>query len=255
VARLSEKVAVVTGGANGIGLETGALFAAEGAKVLLVDIDEPALERAVASIDGDRVSYTVADVTQPEQVEQYCRTAVERYGGIDLFVNNAGIEGRISPITDYPLEIFDRVMAVNIRGVWLGLKYIIPEMKKRGGGSIIITSSMGGVTGTPGTSAYGASKHAVIGIMRSAALECAPLGIRVNTINPGFVDTRMMRSLEEQRLPDEPEKARQNNIARVPLQRYATPKEIAQLMLFLASDESSYCTGSVYMVDGGMTLR
>ncbi|MGD8242801.1 MAG: SDR family oxidoreductase [Desulfobacterales bacterium] len=255
MARLAEKIAIVTGGAGGIGLATSTLFVQEGAKVLLVDLDEQALQEAVAAIGGDAVSYAVADVTQPEQVQNYTRTAVERYGGIDVFINNAGIGGEFKPITDYTIETFDRVMAVNVRGVWLGLKYVIPEMQKRGGGSIVITSSIAGVGGGPGFSAYVASKHAVIGIMRSAAAECAPMGIRVNTVNPGFTETRMMHSLEEQISPGEAEEGKRDFLQRVPLKRYATPQEIAQPMLFLASDESSYCTGSVYMVDGGVTKR
>jgi NAD(P)-dependent dehydrogenase (short-subunit alcohol dehydrogenase family) len=255
MARLAKKVAVVTGGAGGIGLATSVLFAQEGAKVLLVDLNEQALQEAVAAIDSDAVSYVVADVTQPEQVQQYVETAVARYGGIDIFINNAGIEGEVNAITDYSIETFDKVIAVNVRGVWLGLKYVIPEMQKRGGGSIVITSSIAGVSGGSGISPYIASKHAVVGIMRSAAAECAPMGIRVNTINPGVTETRMMRSLEEQIMPDEPEKAKQGFVQGVGLQRYATPQEIAQMMLFLAGDESSYCTGSIYMIDGGMTKR
>jgi NAD(P)-dependent dehydrogenase (short-subunit alcohol dehydrogenase family) len=252
--RLAGKVAIVTGGAGGIGQAAGALFAAEGAHVLLVDLDEKSLQQAVVAIDSAHISYTVADVTQPNQVEHYVRTAVERYGGIDVFLNNAGIEGEVKLIPEYSLETFDKVMAVNVRGAWLGLKYVIPEMHKRGGGSIIITSSIAGITGMPGVSAYVMSKHAVVGMMRSAARECAPLNIRVNTINPGMTETRMMRSLEQQSRPDAPEEAKRNTLSGIPLQRYADPKEIARLMLFLASDESSYCTGSVYMVDGGVTM-
>jgi len=252
MARLVEKTAIITGAAGGIGLATSTLFAQEGAKVLLVDINEQALQEAVAAIGSDAVSYAVADVTQPEQVQAYVRTAVDRYGGIDVFINNAGIEGEVKPITAYSIEVFDKVIAVNVRGVWLGLKYVIPEMQKRGGGSIVITSSIAGVGGHPGVSAYTASKHAAIGLMRSAAAECAPMGIRVNTINPGFTETRMMSSLEEQITPGEPDKTKQGLLQRIGLQRYATPKEIAQTMLFLASDESSYCTGSVYIVDGGV---
>jgi NAD(P)-dependent dehydrogenase (short-subunit alcohol dehydrogenase family) len=251
MARLAEKVAIITGGAGGIGQAAGALFAAEGAYVLLVDLNEKALQEAVASIGSKHISYTVADVTHPDQVGQYVSTAVERYGGIDVFINNAGILGEIKPITEYSLETFDNVMAVNVRGAWLGLKYVIPEMHRRGGGSIVITSSVAGITGSPGLSPYVMSKHAVVGMMRSAALECAPLNIRVNTVNPGNTDTRMMHSLEEQRMPGAAEESRRNNIIGIPLRRYATPEEIAQVMLFLASDESSYCTGSVYMVDGG----
>jgi NAD(P)-dependent dehydrogenase (short-subunit alcohol dehydrogenase family) len=253
--RLAGKVAIITGGAGGIGQAAAALFAAEGARVLLVDREETTLEQVVRALGSEHISYTVADVTQPAQVQQYVRTAVERYGGIDVFLNNAGIEGEMNLITEYALETFDHVMAVNVRGAWLGLKYVIPEMQKRGRGSIVITSSIAGLSGGPRLSAYVMSKHAVVGMMRSAAHECAPLNIRVNTVNPGYTDTRMMRALDELQLPGAADEVKQTRISRVPLQRYATPMEIAQVMLFLASDESSYCTGSVYVVDGGTVMR
>jgi NAD(P)-dependent dehydrogenase (short-subunit alcohol dehydrogenase family) len=251
--RLAGKVAVITGGAGGIGVEAGRLFASEGAKVLLVDLSEDPLRQAVTAIGSTSVSYTVADVTQPEQTQQYIQTAVERYGGVDIYLANAGIEGVVQPITDYPLEIFDKVLAVNVRGVWLGLKYAIPEMKNRGGGSIVITSSVAGIKGTPGISAYITSKHAVIGMMRTAALEGAKFNIRVNTVNPAPVDTRMMRSLEEGIAPGAGPVAQRNLSNWIPLKRYGTPEEVAQIMLFLASDESRYCSGGVYMVDGGVS--
>lgn len=253
MARLTGKVAVITGGAGGIGIEAGRLFAAEGAKVLLVDLADGSLQQAVKAIGSEAVSYIAADVTQPEHTQHYVRTAVERYGGIDIYLANAGIEGVVQPITEYPIDMFDRVLAVNVRGVWLGLKYVIPEMNRRGGGSIVITSSVAGIKGTPGVSAYITSKHAVIGMMRTAALEGAPLNIRVNCVNPAPIETRMMRSLEEGFAPGAASHAKQNIADRVPLKRYGSPQEVAQVMMFLASDDSRYCTGGVYMVDGGMS--
>ncbi len=253
--RLDGKVAIITGGSGGIGIEAGRLFVREGAQVLLVDLSEAPLRQAVHNIGSEAVSYAVADVTQPEQVQHYIRVAVERYGGIDISLCNAGIEGVVQPITDYPVEVFDTVMAVNVRGVWLGLKYVMPEMQKRGGGSIVITSSVAGIRGTANVSAYITSKHAVIGLMRTAALEGAPYGIRVNTVNPAPIETRMMRSLEEGFAPGAADQAKQRIAASVPLQRYGSPEEVAQVMLFLASDESRYCTGGVYMVDGGISAR
>ena len=255
MSRLAGKVAIITGGAAGIGLAAATRFVQEGAKVLLVDINETMLEQAAAAIKSKAVSTTVADVTDPEQVQHYVRTAVERYGGIDILINNAGIEGEIKPIQEASIEMFDQVMAVNVRGVWLGMKYVIPEMEKRGGGSIVITSSMAGVAGAPAFSPYAASKHAVVGIMRSLASECGPLGIRINTVNPGLISTRMTDSLAEQANPQNPNQVKRDYEERIPLQRYGTPEEVAQLMLFLASDESSYCTGGTYSVDGGMPKR
>lgn len=251
--RLSGKAAVITGGAGELGLAAGKCFVDQGAKVVLVDIDKAALETAVETIGSEGVSYTVADVADPEQVRRYVQAASGYLGGIDIFINNAGIEGEVRPIVDYDIETFDRVMAVNVRGVWLGLKYIIPEMVKRNGGSIVITSSIAGIKGSAGTSAYVTSKHAVIGMMRAAAAECAPLGIRVNTVNPAPIESRMMRSLEEGYLPGAADQAKQAMSENIPFRRYGTPEEVARLMLFLAGDESQYCTGGVYMVDGGMS--
>jgi NAD(P)-dependent dehydrogenase (short-subunit alcohol dehydrogenase family) len=199
------------------------------------------------------VSHCVTDVTDLEANQRMVALAEERYGGVDVMLANAGIEGQVKPITECDVEVFDRVMAVNVRGVWLGLKAVIPAMQKRDGGSIVITSSVAGVTGTPGMSPYNTSKHAVIGMMRAAAQECAPSGIRVNTVNPSPVETRMMRSLEEGMSPGAGEAAHEMIRARIPLQRYGEPEDIAALMLFLAGDESRFITGSVYMADGGMT--
>jgi NAD(P)-dependent dehydrogenase (short-subunit alcohol dehydrogenase family) len=252
--RMQGKVAVITGGAGGIGRAAGALFAAEGASVLLVDLDEKALQDAVAEAGSNRVSYYVADVTRSADNQAMIRCATERYGGVDVLLANAGIEGDVRPITDYDEDRFDQVMAVNVKGVFLGLKAAIPAMQTRGGGSIVITSSVAGVRGAAGVSAYVTSKHAVIGLMRSAARECAPLNIRVNTVNPSPVETRMMRSLEEGMLPGAAEAAKATITAGIPLNRYGTPTEIAQVMLFLASDDSAWVIGAVYMADGGNTV-
>ncbi|MBW1818921.1 MAG: SDR family oxidoreductase [Deltaproteobacteria bacterium] len=241
--RLDGKAMVITGGAGEIGSFAGELFVEEGSKVLLVDLKKEALEKAVQSIGSDAVSYAVADVTQPEQVEAYVKTAVERYGGIDVFLNNAGIEGPVHPLPAYEVDDFDKIIAVNVRGVFLGMKHVLPVMAEKGAGSIVISSSIAGVIGSPGMVAYTASKHATIGIMRVAAIEVAPLGIRVNTINPGPVESRMMHRSKERILKNTPDG------------RYATLEEIAKMMLFLASDESSHCTGGMYMVDGGTTCR
>ncbi len=251
--RLAGKVAVITGGAGGIGRAAGALFAAEGADVLLVDRDEAQLDDAVASIGSNRVSGFVGDVTRSDDNRSMFACAEERYGGVDTFLANAGVEGDVVPITDYSEERFDQVMAVNVKGVFLGLQAAIPALARRGGGSIVITSSVAGVKGAAGVAPYVTSKHAVVGMMRSAALECAPQNIRVNTVNPSPVETRMMRSLESGLMPDDAAAAKARMEQSIPLQRYAGPDEIARVMLFLASDDSAWVTGSVYLADGGMT--
>ena len=243
----------MTGAAGGIGLATAKRFAENGAKLMLVDVQADALSEAAKSIGEQNCISMVADVTEPAQVEAYVDATVERFGKIDVFFNNAGIEGEVSSTVDYSIDMFDRVMAVNVRGVWLGLKYVIPHMEKAGGGSIICTSSLGGLKGTPKLSAYIASKHAVVGLMRSAALEYASRNIRINTINPSPIATRMIKSIESGFAPGAEEKVEEKMKQGVPLKRYGTPEEVANLVLFLASDESSYCTGTTFPVDGGMS--
>ena len=251
--RLQDKVAVITGGTGGIGLAAARLFAAEGARVALVDLDQGALDRAVAEIGPERAIGIAADVSDAVQVAGYVTTTVARFGRLDVFFNNAGIEGVVAPIVDYPIDMFDKVMAVNVRGVWLGLKYVIPAMASSGGGSIVITSSLGGLRGVPKLSAYIGAKHAVVGLMKSAALECASLKIQVNTINPSPIATRMIEALEQGYAPGATAMVKKKMEAAVPLRRYGTPEEVAHLALFLASDDSAYITGNSYPIDGGMS--
>ncbi len=259
--RLNGKSAVITGGAGEIGMAAAKQFIAEGAQVLLVDKDEERLRAGVDEMNPAAVSYRVADVTRPDQVEGYVQTAVRRFGGIDIFLNNAGIEGPVNPIPMYEVADFNKVLAVNVQGVFLGMKYVLPVMMEKKAGSIVISSSVAGVIGFPGMVAYMASKHAIIGIMRVAAIEAGPLGIRVNTINPGPVESRMMDSLEngvdhllKAGNPDvEMPSAKEILLMNTPAGRYATPEDVAAMMLFLGSDESRHCNGGIYMVDGGFT--
>jgi len=254
MARFNNKVVVLTGAGSGIGLEAVKLFAKEGAKLMLAGRNEAALKSAVQVAGTGNAAYVVTDVSKPEDNQRLMKTAEDKFGGVDIFIANAGVEGATAPIVDYPVDAFDQVMAVNVRGVFLGLKYAIPAIRKRGKGAIIITSSIGGIKARGhSNSAYIASKHAEIGLMRTATMECAPFNIRVNCVLPGPTDTRMMRNIEEGRSPGAPEKAREMILAGLPIKRYGTPEEVARLMVFLASDEASICTGGVYMADGGLS--
>lgn len=249
--RLKNKVAIITGGAGGIGLATSKLFLNEGAKVMLVGRTESTLKKAVADLNTDNAAYAVADVSKSADTLHYMQQTMDRFGKIDVLFANAGIEGPFKPIADYPEDMFDTVIAINLKGVWLACKHAIPRMSE--GGSVIITSSVAGLKGFSGLGAYTASKHGVIGIMRVAALESVVRNIRVNTIHPGPVNTRMMRSIEKEISPDNAQKVKKGFEAGVPFGRYAEADEIADLVLFLASDESKFITGSTYVIDGGMS--
>ena len=253
--RLEEKVAVITGGAGGIGIAAAKRFVAEGAKVLLVDLDEQALVEASNEVGSNVSAYCVADVSQKADTERYVQQAVDVFGGVDIYLANAGIEGLVTPFLEQTEAMFDQVMAVNVKGVWLGVQSMFPVMQARGGGSIIITSSVAGIKGASMLAPYVTSKHAVVGLMRSAALAGAEHNIRVNTVNPSPVETRMMRSLEAGMMPDDLNAAHDLMSANIPLGRYAEPADIANMMLFLASDEGTFMTGGVYMADGGSSAR
>lgn len=251
--KLKNKVVIITGGAGSIGKTTAKLFLAEGANVLLVDLNEEELKKATEELGGKAVKYCVADVTQSADVQRYVTKVVDAFGKIDVFFNNAGIEGVVKPIIDYPEEMFDKVIAVNVRGVWLGNKYVLPQMND--GGSIIITSSVAGLLGSPNVSAYITSKHASVGIMRATSVEAAPRKIRVNSIHPSPVDNRMMRSLEEGFSPGHGAEVKEQLELTIPLGRYAEPLDIAKLALFLASDDSQFITGTTQVVDGGINVQ
>ena len=250
--RLKNKVALITGGAGGIGLATAKLFLQEGAKVVLVDISKEALKEASEELNDKNLSYCVADVSKAADTKNYLKHTLEVFGKVDIFFNNAGIEGNSSPITEYPEEMFDKVLAVNIKGVWLGCQQVIPKMTD--GGSVMITSSVAGLKGFAGLGAYVASKHAVIGIMRVAAMENASRKIRVNTIHPGPVNNNMMRRIEKDMSPESPQEVMKGFESAVPFGRYAESSEIADMALFLASDDSKYITGRTHVVDGGMLI-
>jgi len=247
--RLEGKSVIITGAASGIGAAAARLFVREGARLMLADLLDEPMEALSRQLGRSAISRRT-DVTDEDDVKALVEETVARYDGLDAALLNAGVAGEAKPIGEYPLALFERVMAVNVRGVWLGLKYSMQAMGNRGG-SIVVTASTAGVRATPNRSAYIASKHAAIGLMRAAAMEGAARGIRVNSVNPATIDTPMVRALEAKAEPGD--QSRQAMAKSIPLARYGTSDEVANLMLFLTSDESSFCTGGVYMVDGGIS--
>ena len=255
MAMLDGKVCVITGGAGSVGLSSARALLAEGAKVLLVDLD-PELLRAVEAdllqAFPGRVATVSADVSDSAQTHAYVQDALNRWGRIDVLFCNAGISGAISPITAYPEDLFARVMAINVGGVFLACRHVLPHMGE--GGSVVITSSVVGVTADPGICAYATSKHALIGFMRVAAKECAPRGIRVNVIAPGPIDNGFQSNIEDRLSGIVGRNATEMLDEKIPLGRHGSADEIARMVLFLASDQSSFSTGGVFMADGGMHI-
>ncbi|MGV0819133.1 SDR family NAD(P)-dependent oxidoreductase [Martelella sp. AMO21009] len=250
--RLKDKIALITGGGAGIGLETARLFLKEGARVALVDLRAEDLKKAAESLGSSDVLTVAADVSSPEDTARYVRETVERFGRIDIFFNNAGIEGKVAPLAEQKIEDFDRVIAVNVRGPFLGLQHVLPVMMKQKSGSIINMSSIAGLKGSPNVAPYITSKHAVVGLTRAAAVEAAVANVRVNSVHPSPVNTRMMRSLEDGFSPGHGDEVKNQLASTIPLGRYGESADIANLVLFLASDESAFITGAQYPVDGGM---
>jgi NAD(P)-dependent dehydrogenase (short-subunit alcohol dehydrogenase family) len=252
--RLDGKIAVVTGAAGVIGAATIRLLAERGARIVAVDRSEQDLKTAIGDLPASAQALAVAaDVTREDEVAEYVRAAVDRFGTIDVFHNNAGIEGDIAPITRYRLESFRRVLDVNVVGVFLGLKHVLPVMLERNRGSIINTASIAGLIGSTDIAVYSASKHAVIGLTKSAALECAATGVRVNCVCPGMIDSRMLSAIVEGRNPGNTPVPNDRVVERVPARRLGQASEVASIVAFLASDEASYVSGSAYTVDGGRT--
>ncbi|MBI3943576.1 MAG: SDR family oxidoreductase [Chloroflexi bacterium] len=252
--RLAGKVALITGAGSGMGRAAATLFAAEGAQVVVVDIQEEAGRQTVEAIRqaGGEAHFVRADVSLIVDVQRMVQTAVERYGRLDVLYNNAGIPQNPTPIEAVDPALFDRVMAVNVRGVFLGCQAAVPVMKRQGGGVILITASTIGERVRPGFSAYAPSKAAVINLTKGLALELAPYHIRVNCLNPVATDTPMLREfIGYQRSEEEGLAA---FLATIPWGRFCQPEDVAQAALFLASEEAKFITGVALPVDGGRSV-
>jgi len=243
--RLDDKVAIITGAAGAIGSATAKLFLELGAKVMLTDRDATKLSGA------DDCAIIGADCADGGAVKALVDATLERFGKLDIMVANAGIEGALKPVDQLGFDEFEQVLRVNVIGIWLAIKHAAGAMKASGGGAIVALSSVAGAVGFPGMAAYTASKHAVFGLVKTAAIELGPANIRVNAVAPGPIDNRMMQSLANQLGGGDPRGFRRFVEGRVPMGRYGTDEEIANLIAFLSSDAASYCSGGLYLADGG----
>jgi len=247
------KVAVITGAGSGIGRAVALALARVGAKVVLVDVSEPSAQetKSLVRAQGGEAWCVQADVSLSQQVQGYVKTALQAWGRIDIFMNNAAWQGEIHALIDYPEDVFDKVMDINVRGVFLGMKYVLPVMLAQGNGAVVNTASLGAYLATRNLGPYTASKHAVMGLTKTAALEVARKGIRVNAVCPGPVDTEMIRAIEASQATGSVEQLRKQRTASIPDGRYADPAEVANLMVYLASDYASHITGQGIQINGG----
>ena len=246
---LSGRVALVTGGASGIGRAAALAFAAAGAQVMLADVDAAGGEETAGLIgeEGGQASFLRADVAVDAEVAALVAATLERYGRLDCAFNNAGIEGLKTPYREYPIEEFDRVFTINVRGVWLCMQHEIPAMLRTGGGSIVNTASVAGLRGSPDLPAYSASKHAVVGMTRAIAKNQAKQNIRVNAVCPGIIDTPMMDRIVAEVFTRDAATAMQ------PIGRMGTAAEVAEVVVWLCTDAASLVTGVAMPIDGGAT--
>lgn len=244
---------LVTGGSGGIGAATAAAFLRRGARVAIADLDTAAVKaRAVELGELGEVVPFVADVANEGDVERIVKETASAFGGLDVLFNNAGIPGTSAPIPQASAESMMRAFGINLMGAFYGLKYGLPIMYEAGKGSVINNSSTAGLSGTPTIAPYAVSKHALVGLTKVAALEAGPYRVRVNSIHPAPVNTNMMRAVEASIDAAHPSSAQRRLIEGLPLGRYSEPEEIAELVVFLGSDEAAFITGAQYRIDGGL---
>lgn len=243
---LKNKIALITGAGSGIGEATATLFARNGASVVLADMDTDGADRVLALIEkqGGKGFVVKTGVSKSAECERMVNETVKKFGQLDIAVNNAGIGGPAAPVGEYPIDGWDKVIAINLSGVFYGMRYQVPAMLKNGGGAIVNMASILGKVGFPTSSAYASAKHGVVGLTENAALEYATQGIRVNAVGPGFIKTPLLdNNLDNEQM--------KGIAAMHPMQRLGTAQEVAELVLWLASDKASFVTGSYYNVDGG----
>ncbi|CAM3866562.1 glucose 1-dehydrogenase [Alkalicoccus chagannorensis] len=255
MARLQDKVILITGGASGLGHAAAQKAAAEGAKLFLVDMNKEKLEEVRQELTNTDVETVVANVTNEKEVKAFVADAVERFGQIDGFFNNAGIEGKQNLTEDYSSEEFAKVVDVNMNGVFFGMKYVLAEMKKQGFGSIVNAASVGGIRGVGSQSGYAASKHGVIGLTRNSGVEYGEFGVRINAIAPGAIMTDMVKGSLKQMAGDDWETFGEDFVQANPSKRFGKPEEVGSLVCYLLSDESTFINASVITIDGGQSAK
>jgi NAD(P)-dependent dehydrogenase (short-subunit alcohol dehydrogenase family) len=259
VQRFADRVVLITGGGSGLGRASAVRLAAEGAKLSLVDISEEGLaatvEAVTAAVPGAETLTVTADVSKEEDVDAYVAATLERFGRIDGFFNNAGIEGRQNLTEDFTAAEFDRVVAINLRGVFLGLEKVLKVMREQGSGMVVNTASVGGITGIGNQSGYAAAKHGVVGLTRNSGIEYGQYGIRINAIAPGAIWTPMVENSMKQLDPENPRKAAEEFIQINPTKRYGEAAEIASVVAFLLSDDAAYVNAVVLPIDGGQSIK
>ncbi|PPI47494.1 3-oxoacyl-ACP reductase [Rathayibacter tritici] len=254
--RFTDRVVLITGGGSGLGRAAAVRLAQEGARLALVDLSEQGLATTVQALpEGTESISVVADVSKEADVDAYVARTLEHFGRIDGFFNNAGIEGRQNRTEDFTADEFDKVVAINLRGVFLGLEKVLKVMREQGFGMVVNTASVGGITAIGNQSGYAAAKHGVVGLTRNSAIEYGEFGIRINAIAPGAIWTPMVENSMKQLDPENPRKAAEEFIQVNPTKRYGEADEIASVVAFLLSDDASYVNATVLPIDGGQSIK